>query len=82
MGFGQVGLRPLGRMVGVRVIEADDVFAALAAFALNADQFLGIDVVAVVGESVRVLPARAIEVTVRTPSSSIWPSSTPQHSCG
>ena len=30
MGLGQVGLRPLGGMVGVRMIEADDVFAALA----------------------------------------------------
>src|SRR6202034_2743022 len=36
-------------MVGMRVIEADDVFSAVTAFALDADQFLGIDVVAVVG---------------------------------
>src|SRR5713101_6245007 len=36
-------------MVGMRVIEADDVFAAPAAFTLNADQLLRIDVVAVVG---------------------------------
>jgi len=35
-------------MVGVGVIEADDVLAALAPFALNADEFLRIDVVAVV----------------------------------
>ena len=31
------------------MVEADDVFAALAAFTLDADKFLGIDVVAVVG---------------------------------
>src|SRR5580692_8144637 len=35
-------------MVGMRVIEADDVLAALAAFALNADEFFRIDAVAVV----------------------------------
>ena len=35
-------------MVGVRVIEADDVVSALAPFTLDADEFLGIDVVAVV----------------------------------
>jgi len=29
----------------MRVIEADDVFAALAAFALDADEFFGIDAV-------------------------------------
>ena len=33
VGFGEVGLRPLRRMIWVRVIEADDVLAALAAFA-------------------------------------------------
>ena len=49
MSFGVVGLRPLGGMIGVGVIEADDVFAALASFPLDANQFLGIDVVAIVG---------------------------------
>ncbi len=49
VGFRKVGLRPLRRMVGMRVVETDDILAALAAFALNADEFLGIDVVAVMG---------------------------------
>ena len=31
------------------MVEADDVFAAVAAFALDAHEFFGIDVVAVVG---------------------------------
>ena len=47
VGFGQIGLRPAGGMVGVGMVEADDVFTTLAAFALDADQFAGIDVVAV-----------------------------------
>src|ERR1700691_4036408 len=36
-------------MVGMRVVKADDVEAALPCLALNADQFLGRDVIAVVG---------------------------------
>src|ERR1035441_3929407 len=47
--FRQIGDRPLRGVVGVGVIEADDILAALAALALNADEFPGIDVVAVVG---------------------------------
>jgi len=35
-------------MVRVRVVEADDVFSALASLALDADEFFRIDVVAVV----------------------------------
>src|ERR1700691_3518343 len=49
VGLGEIGLRPARGMVGMRVVEADDVFTALAAFALNAHQFPGIDVVAVLG---------------------------------
>src|SRR5882724_6497564 len=44
----QIGLRPLSGMVRMRVIETDDVLAVLAAVALDANQFLRIDVVAVV----------------------------------
>ena len=44
-----VGFGPLGRVVRVRVVEADDVLPALSPFALDADQLLGVDVVAVVG---------------------------------
>ena len=66
----------------MRMIEADDVLAALAAFALNADQLFRIDVVAVVGESARVLPQRATRATVFILSSSNCPNSTPQHSWG
>src|SRR6266481_7624282 len=47
VGFRQVGGRPLRGMVGMGVIEADDVLAVLAAFALNADELSGIDLVAV-----------------------------------
>ena len=49
MGFGQVGCGPLCGVVGGGMVEADDVFAALAAFALDADEFFRVDVVAVVG---------------------------------
>ena len=46
-------------MVRMGVIEADDVLAALAAFALNADEFPGIDLVAVMGRvRARVAAAR------------------------
>jgi hypothetical protein len=49
MGFFVVGPGPLGRMIGVRVIEADDVFSTLPAFTLDADQFARVDVIAIVG---------------------------------
>ncbi len=45
--FGQVGLRPLRGVIRVRMIKADDVFVACASFALDADQFPGVDVIAV-----------------------------------
>lgn len=45
----QVGRRPLRRMVRMRVIEADDFKAALMRFALHANQFTRIDVVARAG---------------------------------
>src|ERR1700676_2946780 len=35
----KIRYRPLRGMIGMGVIEANDVFAALASFALNADQF-------------------------------------------
>ena len=68
VGFGQVGLRPLRRVVGMRVVEADDVFSSFAAFALDPDELFGIDVVAVVrrigarvaGPGNRTYDARAI----------------------
>jgi len=71
-------------MVGMGVIETDDVLASLAAFALNADEFPGIDLVAVMWR-VRARVAAAGDardslcdglgaVVVETPSS------TPQHS--
>ena len=49
VGFGEVGGGPLGGVVGVGVVEADDVEAELAAFALGGDELLRRDVVAVVG---------------------------------
>ena len=36
MGFGEIGGRPLGGMVRVGVVEADNVFSAFAALALDA----------------------------------------------
>src|SRR5258708_6263537 len=47
VGFGEICGRPAGGMIGVGMVEADNVFAAFTAFALNAHQFAGIDVVAV-----------------------------------
>jgi hypothetical protein len=45
-------------MIGMGMIEADDIFSALAALALDADQFLGIDVIAVMGRVVARVAAR------------------------
>src|SRR5438477_3777367 len=45
----EVGLRPLRRMIGMGVIEADDVLVSLARLALDANELLGIDVIAVMG---------------------------------
>src|SRR5271167_3431512 len=47
MRLSQISLRPARRMVGMRVVKPDNVFAALAAFALDANQFPGINVIAV-----------------------------------
>lgn len=47
--FFKVGLRPLRRMIGMGVIEADDVLVPLARLALDANELLGIDVIAVLG---------------------------------
>src|SRR5262249_4735425 len=47
--FRQVGLRPLRRMIWMRMIKTYDVETLLRRLALNGDQFFGIDVVAVVG---------------------------------
>ena len=68
VGFRQVRRRPPGGMVRMRMIEADDIFSALAAFALDGDQFLRIDVVAVVRRVLAVLPQRAARVAVFVPS--------------
>jgi len=48
MRFGQIRGRELGRMVRMGMVEANDVFSTVAAFALNAYQLAGINVVAVV----------------------------------
>src|SRR5579872_1602147 len=47
MRLGKVGGRPVRRVVGMRMIKADDVFAPLTALPLNADQLLRIDVVTI-----------------------------------
>ena len=55
----EVGCRPLRGVVRMGVIKADNILATLAAFALNANQFPRIDVVAVVGRVLaRVAAAR------------------------
>ncbi len=72
VGFIEVGLRPLRWVVRMGVIKADDVFFSLAAFALNAHEFLGVDVVAVLrriragiaGAGNRGYNARAVVVKV------------------
>src|SRR5207244_12366843 len=48
MSFGQIGWRPPRRVVRVRMIEANNVLAALSPLALNANQIFGVDIVAVV----------------------------------
>lgn len=59
MRFGEIGLRPLRRMIGMGVVEANDVFSAFPAFALDAYQFSRVDVVAIMG---------GIGASVATPS--------------
>jgi hypothetical protein len=49
MSFFEVGGRPLRGMVGMRVVEACDVKAAAACFALDFYQLGGSDLIAVVG---------------------------------
>ena len=49
MGFVEIGLRPTRRMIGMGVVEAHDVQTTFSSLALNADQFLGRDVIAVMG---------------------------------
>src|SRR5580698_3441748 len=46
--FGEVGLGPLCRVIGMRMVEADNVFAALASLALDLHKFPRIDVVTIV----------------------------------
>src|SRR5215472_6031967 len=48
VGFGEVGVGPLRGVVGVGVVEADDVEALVAGLALGGDELFGSDVVAVV----------------------------------
>jgi hypothetical protein len=47
VGFFEVGLGPLGGVVRVGVVEADDVLVAFAGLALDADKFFRVDAVAV-----------------------------------
>src|SRR5207302_9480135 len=47
VGLGEIGRGPAGRMVGMGMVEADDVFAALSALTLDADQLARVNVVAV-----------------------------------
>src|SRR5436305_1063784 len=46
----------MGRMIRVRVIEPDNIFAALASLALDANEILGINVVSVVWRVVACIP--------------------------
>src|SRR5208282_1355737 len=76
VGFGKIGRRPLRRMVGMRVIEADDLLAALAPVALNANQFPGIDAITVVW---RVVTRIAAANTARNGPPAIVPELSEQH---
>ena len=49
MCLGKIGLRPLRRMIRMRVIEPYDIETSLAPLTLCADQLLGRDVVTIVG---------------------------------
>src|SRR5882672_2019337 len=44
-------------MIRMRMVEADDVLSALAPFALDADEFLGIDVIAIMRRVVACVPS-------------------------
>lgn len=37
VGFCEVGFRPLRRVIGVGMVETDDIFSAIAPLALNTD---------------------------------------------
>ena len=86
MGFGEVGRRPLRGVVGVRVVEADDVEAEAAGLALDLDQLLRGDVVAVVrGVGAGVAGADDLVDVIygrRIVAPADLPRRTPQHSCG
>lgn len=43
-----IGLRPPRRVIRMRMIETDDVLAAVPSLSLDANQFLGIDIVTIV----------------------------------
>jgi len=49
VGFSEIGLRPLRRVVGVRMIEANDLQPPLIGLVLDCNQLLGIDILAVLG---------------------------------
>ena len=63
--FGEISRRPLCRMVRMRMIKADDVLSALAAFPLDANQFARIDVIAVL-RRIRTRVAATSDRTLRS----------------
>ena len=73
MRFGKISRRPMRGMIRMGMIEADEVFSALPAFALDSHELAGIDVVPVLGRvGARVAAARgrnhgAGAVIVETP---------------
>jgi len=62
-----IGFGPLGRVVGMGMVEAHDVFSALPPFALDAHQVFGVDVIAIVrGIGAGIAAARGARHYART----------------
>jgi hypothetical protein len=49
MRLSQIGLRPVGWMIGMGMVESDDLFVAFPCLPLNSNELLGIDVLPVLG---------------------------------
>ena len=67
MGFLQVRLRPLRRMVWMRMIKADDIQSTAPSLLLDTNQFLRRNVVAIMRGVERVFSAGTTSITVLPP---------------
>ena len=82
MGLFHIRFRPLRRMVGMRMIKADDIQPATPCLLLDADQLLRRDVVAIVSRVRPRIFGRALHRSLCCRPLPCDPASTPQHSCG